>query len=52
MHFLLVRRSAADQARSFIYTPEKKPVNVHQFYPDIANDYEVQVSKFPTLTVH
>ncbi|KAF6022679.1 TTC16 [Bugula neritina] len=36
------RASATEKARSFIYTPPSKPVNVHQFYASLANDYEVQ----------
>jgi len=41
---MLFRASATEKARSFIYTPPSKPVNVHQFYASLANDYEVQVS--------
>ena len=40
----LYRQSATERARSFIYTPPVKPVNVHQFYATLVNEYEVQVS--------
>ncbi|XP_067939514.1 tetratricopeptide repeat protein 16-like [Watersipora subatra] len=36
------RQSAAERAKSFIYTPPVKPVNVHQFYATLVNEYEVQ----------
>lgn len=44
MNMVLYRMSATERARSFIYTPPTKPVNVHQFYATLVNEYEVQVN--------